>query len=125
MVMEQLLLHLLGDYVTQTDWMATKKASDNLAAFLHATVYALPFLFIGSLQAVAVILASHFMVDRFSLARYVCFAKNWTTRPSLTWAEAHLTGYPRETPVWMATGLLIVVDNFIHLLSNYAALGWL
>ena len=23
--MEQLLLHLVGDYVTQTDWMAKKK----------------------------------------------------------------------------------------------------
>ena len=33
--MEQLLLHLIGDYVTQTDWMARAKVSTTLAALCH------------------------------------------------------------------------------------------
>ena len=35
------------------------------------------------------------------------------------------TGYPRDTPPWLATGLLVVADNTLHLLCNAAALRWL
>lgn len=123
--MEQIILHLVGDFVTQTQWMAVNKSQSNFAAGTHALVYALPFLFIGSLGAVSFIFATHFLVDRFTLARYVCFAKNWVTTPSLRWADVWETGYPKEVPVWLATSLVIVVDNTIHLSCNYAALLFL
>ena len=76
--MIQLILHLLGDYVTQSDWMAQQKAKQSFAALCHATVYALPFLFIGSWRAAVVIWGTHFFIDRFRLARYVVWFKNFS-----------------------------------------------
>jgi hypothetical protein len=38
----QLILHLIGDYVTQSDWMAQRKTKSTWAAFVHATVYSMP-----------------------------------------------------------------------------------
>ena len=123
MNMEQLLLHLIGDYITQTNWMATEKARNTLAAIAHALVYALPFLLIGSKVAVILILLSHFLVDRFSLARFVAYAKNKVTEPSLRWDDCKATGYPPETPIWLSNCLLIVVDNTLHISSNYLVLS--
>jgi hypothetical protein len=41
---DQLLAHLIGDYVLQSDWMASNKRTDNGAALAHAIGYSLPFL---------------------------------------------------------------------------------
>ena len=75
--MLQLILHLFGDYLTQSDWMAKNKTKRWWPAIAHATVYSLPFLMIGSWQAVLVIWATHAVIDRFRLARYLCWLKNW------------------------------------------------
>lgn len=123
---EQLLLHLVGDYVTQTDWMANEKTKQDAAASAHAVVYALPFLLLSpSFLAFAVILSTHYLIDRYRLARYVVFAKNWTTNRALRWADCSGTGYPSATPPWLAVWLLIIADNTMHLCINYAALRWL
>lgn len=124
--MEQLLLHLFGDYITQTDWMAKNKTSQTKAAVLHAVVYSVPFLLLGpSMLALAVIFATHALIDRYRLARFVVFAKNWTTQPSLQWADCSATGYHKDTPPWLAVWMLIIADNAMHLMINYAALRWL
>ena len=124
--MEQLLLHLLGDYITQTDWMAREKVRRSWAALVHAVVYGVPFMLItSSVNALAVILVTHFIIDRFRLARYVVFAKNWLNQPSLRWADCCDTGFPKNVPIWMATWLMIITDNTMHMMINYAALRWL
>jgi hypothetical protein len=124
--MEQLLLHLIGDYVTQTDWMAKKKLESFPVALLHAAVYALPFFLItASLPALAVIFATHALIDHYRLARYLIFAKNWANDRTLRWADCTGTGYHKDTPPWLAVWLLIAVDNTTHLAINYAALRWL
>lgn len=121
--MLQLLLHLIGDYITQTDWMAKNKTKSHVAAAAHAVVYSLPFLLLSpSWLAFAVILGSHFLIDRYRLARVVVFAKNWTTNRSLTWADCSGTGYHKDDPAWLAVWLLIVADNTLHLAINYVAL---
>lgn len=123
--MEQLLLHLFGDYITQSNWMAKNKASSTLAAAVHAWVYSLPFLLLNpSLVALAVIAVSHFAIDRWRLARYVVFAKNWLNQPSIRWEDHQTTGYHKDSPIWMSVWLLIVADNTLHLCINYAALRW-
>ncbi len=93
-----------------------------------------------------VIFGTHFLIDRFRLARYVVWAKNWMgpwTRkyvsssggllgleryelvpPNQPLAECP-TGYLPSTPIWMATWLLILADNTCHLAINYAALRYL
>jgi hypothetical protein len=124
--MEQLLLHLIGDYVTQTDWMARTKVSKTFAALCHAFIYSVPFLLLSpSLAAIGVISLSHFLIDRFRLARYVAFGKNKLTDWQLNWADCRATGFPAGMPAVNAFWLMIVIDNIMHLSINYAALRWL
>lgn len=124
--MEQILLHLLGDYVTQTDWMARTKTQKLLAAFIHATVYTIPFLLLTkSPVAIFVIWFTHILIDHFRLARFVVFAKNWITDTSLKWVDCSVTGYHKDVPPWLSFWLLIIVDNFLHLAINYISIKWL
>lgn len=122
---DQLLCHAVGDYVLQSDWMANEKTKRSAAALAHVVTYALPFLFLRpSLLALAVIVGTHFVIDRWRLARFVCWAKNWLG-PNRPWAECKGTGYPADRPPWMAVWLLIIADNVMHVLINGAALRWL
>jgi len=129
--MEQLILHLFGDYVLQSDWMAQNKTKRDLPAFTHALVYALPFFLLtrdsvrGQI-AWATIFLTHFVIDRYRLARYVVWAKEWLspTRP-LPWKDCTGTGYDPAKPAWLAVWLMIAADNTLHLAINYAAIRWL
>lgn len=150
--MEILLLHLLGDYVTQSDWMAQQKTSQYFPALVHATVYTLPFLLLThSPLALFVMWSTHFLIDRFRLARYVVWAKNflaprsathdfeddihlsyepelkemWTVKPQYQWENCKITGYPNKTPPWLAFWLLIIADNAMHLGINYLSIRFL
>ena len=128
---DQIVAHLFGDYILQSDWMATEKTRRSFAAAAHAVTYALPFLLLRpSLAAFALIVVSHFVIDRWRVARFVVYAKNfigpWGWRPSRApWREYAVTGYHDSRPVWLATWLMIIADNTLHLLCNGAALRWL
>jgi hypothetical protein len=120
---DQLVAHAVGDYVLQSDWMANQKTKRSVACLLHVVTYALPFLFLRpSVAALAVIVGTHFVIDRWRLARFVCWAKNVPWRP---WAECSGTGYPSDRPPWMAVWLLIIADNVMHVLINGMALRYL
>lgn len=125
--MIQLILHLVGDYVTQSDWMAQNKTKSTWAAFCHALVYSLPFLLIGSQAAVLVIFFTHLLIDRFRLARYVTYAKNFLGAPSTwhRWEDCCGTGYHKDSPAWLSVWLMIAADNTLHLAINHAALTYL
>ena len=127
--MEQLLLHLIGDYIFQSHWMATKKTSRSWPAFCHVVVYSLPFLFIGSPLAVLVICVTHFFMDRFRLARRIIWAKNLMLSPPSPelrlWENCKNTGYPNDTPPWLAVWLMVICDNTIHLSLNFLAIRFL
>lgn len=144
--MIQLILHLIGDYITQSHWMAENKTKRFWPAALHAVIYSLPFLFLKpSWAAFAVILGTHFLIDRYRLARCVVWFKNRLLHPyhtfpitplsdedylnfvgtKMRWENCKATGYPSETPLWMSVWLLIAADNTLHLAINYAALRWL
>lgn len=83
---DQLVAHLVGDYLLQSDWMANEKTKRSIAALVHVVTYGLPFLFLRpSLAALAVIVVSHFVIDRWRLARYVCWVKNFLAPPG--WAS--------------------------------------
>lgn len=75
---DQVLAHLIGDYVLQSDALATTKTQKSTAAIAHALIYSLTFLvFRPSPAAFAFIFGTHFVIDRWRLARYVVWAKNW------------------------------------------------
>lgn len=123
--MEQLILHLFGDYLLQSDWMALNKNQRTWPALVHAIVYSLPFFFIGSAPAVGVIFGTHFLIDRFRLVRYVVFLKNHLGPTRYEWQDCSETGFHKRTPEWLATWLMIICDGTIHLACNYCALKWL
>lgn len=123
--MEQLILHLIGDYITQTDAMAVRKTKSMPWAMAHACAYGLPFLLLGGWWAACVIILTHCIIDRYRLSKYAVFAKNKVTSPGLEWRDCSATGYPSAAPAWMSVWLMIVADNTIHLMINYAALRWL
>src|SRR6185369_420407 len=90
--MPQLLAHLIGDFLIQSDWMAQNKTKRSWPCLVHALLYSLCFVPLlwhphypfnagrmhgFDLMAWWVIFYSHFLIDRFRLARYVVWAKNW------------------------------------------------
>jgi len=128
----QLVAHLVGDYILQTQAMADWKAKRSLAALAHVLTYLLPFLLLTrSPLALLAIGGTHFLIDRFRLARYVCWLKNGPLtgyRGLLSWqgwTPLTATGYPERVPAWMAVWLFIAADNCLHILINGAALRWL
>ena len=125
---DQLVAHAVGDYILQSDWMANEKTKKSFAAFCHAFVYTLTFLFLThSWAALLVIFATHFVIDRWRLARYLVWLKNFIAPPGSNppWSQCSGTGYDKERPPWLAVWLLIIADNTLHVLCNGAAIWWL
>jgi hypothetical protein len=120
--MIQLGLHLLGDYILQTGWMAMNKKkkgwAGHFACQVHCITYSLPFLLIGSWQATLAIYVSHFLIDRY---RFVEHLISWRERTS------HLQnmGFPETLPPFVAVWLYIIIDATLHLACNYTALLYL
>jgi Protein of unknown function (DUF3307) len=122
----ELIAHLLGDYVLQSDWMALEKTGASLPAAAHAATYAVCFLpLTRDPVRLAVIGGTHFVIDRWRLARYVVWAKNQAvpTRLRYPWSEGRATGYHQDRPSWMAVWLMIAADNTLHLLVNRLVLA--
>lgn len=62
---DQFVAHLVGDYLTQSHWMATCKTKRFLPAAIHAVVYTATFLFLTwNPLALLVIGGTHFLIDR-------------------------------------------------------------
>lgn len=123
-----ILAHLIGDYLLQSHWMATQKVTRWWPAFVHGVTYTLPFLFITqSPLALIFIAGTHMVIDRYRLAKHLSFAKNFMAPKSYwpNWKDSKATGYPSETPAWMAVWLMIILDNSLHLVLNLIAVLWL
>jgi hypothetical protein len=125
--MEQLLLHLLGDYITQTDWMANNKTKAWWPAVVHGMVYTIPFWYFLDLWILPALIigGTHILIDHWRLARFVVFVKNWITNPKLRWIDCNRTGYPNTMPEWLSVWLLIITDNTLHLGINYLTIYYL
>lgn len=131
---DQLLAHAIGDYILQSDWMATTKTKKSVACFVHVVTYSVPFIFFKpSLVALGFIMVTHFLIDRWRLARFVVTFKNIMGDASFGMAPiSHAwkvfgtsTGYAIDTPPWLAFWLLIIVDNIMHVALNGFALRYL
>ncbi|MDZ7292099.1 MAG: DUF3307 domain-containing protein [candidate division KSB1 bacterium] len=114
--MEQLLCHLVGDYVLQTNWMVRYKQKRTVVAAVHALTYILPFILITQSPATLfIIFSTHLLIDRFRLAQYVIRLRNWC------WTD---NGFTADTPNFIAQGISIIVDNTIHLVINFFAIKY-
>ena len=122
---DQLVAHAVGDYLLQSEWMAREKTRRSLAAFVHCVFYLVPFLFITlDPAALAVIGGTHFVIDRWHLARYVAWAKNWPWPGGRPWSECKATGYYPDTPKWVAGWLVVIIDNLMHITINALAIAY-
>lgn len=93
---QPLLAHMVGDFVIQSDWMATEKTSRALPAAVHAATYTVCFLPITrNPRALAVIGGTHYLIDRYRLAKYVAWAKNQAVPRRYRYPFSHgpVTGY--------------------------------
>lgn len=141
---DMVLAHMVGDYIIQSHYCANEKTKRSLPAAIHAVTYALPFLFLTrSVPALAFIIVTHFVIDRWRLARHFIWFKNFLSPVHVVedqsshpyrrrlrswnppWGECKTTGFPPDTPIWLAVWLMIVVDNVFHIFLNGVALHWL
>lgn len=121
--MEQLIAHLIGDYILQSHDMAVNKVRSNYWGLYHAVMYSLPFVFLThNLLALFIICITHFLIDRFRLAFYLTGLKNYMFGKFDNSVFRFPTGYPENTPIWLSTWLIIILDNTMHMVINYLAL---
>lgn len=112
-----LLFHFVGDYLLQNDWLANKKTQSHLPAFIHATIYSLPFILVVHNPYVwlCLVFMTHYFIDRFRLAVYWIKLVNWN------WNSKNF-GYADDKPLWMSVWLMIIIDNTFHVLFNTLAI---
>lgn len=134
--MNQLLLHILGDYFLQSDWIALNKSKKSLQCLIHCIIYTIPFLVLTqSIWALLFIFGSHFIFDRFSLVKYIIWLKNHLN-PTFSYYpfdKCSVTGYYDDwnssnvdsRPKFITTWLYIISDNSVHLACNLFALTFL
>lgn len=125
--MIQVLLHLLGDYFLQNDWMAVNKSKYSplgwSTCFLHCLLYSIPFgIYYHSMEIFLLVFATHFLIDKFSLAVY------WTKLINNTWLADSCTwqaklGFRASGPLgrqdYIAVWIHIIRDNSLHIAGNY------
>jgi hypothetical protein len=111
------IFHLVGDYLTQNDWMAREKTRSHVVCFIHCLFYSLPFvlLMLQHPYMWGIIFWSHFFIDRFRLAQYWIRLVNWK------WDGAKF-GFADDKPAFMYVWLMIIVDNTLHILINSAVI---
>ena len=145
--MEQLLIHLFGDFVLQTDKQALNKKKNTYYGFrmclTHCAIYTFPFILLTqSLTALVVIFSTHFVIDKTNIVAYFIAIKNGTrayyrskvpillrsskTEEDLsTYYDISNFGFNVERPFAISIWLMIITDNTIHLIINYFAIKYL
>lgn len=132
--MHELILHLIGDYVLQTEQMAVRKLRSWFWAIIHALVYSVPFLlylyvtngnWTRGITAWLVIFGTHAVIDRMAIASTICRIKNLVWIGSDAPEKEENTGYGVETPPFIRFWLVVIVDNTLHLAINHVALNYL
>lgn len=121
--MKRLLAHLVGDYVLQSHYEAVTKTENWVPAATHAAKYAAAFLpLTRSPKALAVIGGTHMVLDHYRFAKHVNWAKNQLAPEAWRPVDLSNGGSHSDVPQGLATALMIVTDNTIHMLINEWAL---
>ncbi len=110
-MIEQIILHLAGDYMLQNQWMSNKKTENNptgyIVAIIHSLIYSLPFwVFLTNWQGWLFIFISHFLIDKYELGKI--------------WIK--LANYRNRNYKSVNNGIRIVIDNTFHIICNYVAI---
>ncbi len=118
--MEQLILHLFGDFILQNDWMALNKKEKGfkgaIACFTHCLLYALPFLLITGLTQVFLIFITDYIIDRYNFVTWFLSKRNGVDMSNF--------GFSKDRPTFITVWLNIITDNAFHIIGNYAIITW-
>lgn len=125
----QLVCHFIGDYILQSDWMATNKTKSYVICLLHSLFYSIPFYLCMNEKkwlALFIIMITHFIIDKTSFAKYICYLKNLLApkKHMVKWKDSFL-GYATDRPIFITFWLYVIVDNLLHVLINYLSLSYL
>ena len=111
--MEQLILHLIGDYLLQNDWQAKNKKVKGVygatACLLHCLLYSALFFTIATPLQVLLVFTTHFLIDRWFFVKWYMNAvgqKNFAKPPTAPWS-------------------IFFVDNTFHLICNFLILKFI
>lgn len=120
--MIQLILHLVGDYILQTDYQAkykkTKGKKGFFACLVHCTTYSLPFLFFYNYKAAIAIFFTHFIIDRTNIIlRFIAFKNSVSDLSNF--------GSEKDKPFALSIWLYIITDNIFHIICNYLSIKYL
>jgi hypothetical protein len=134
----QIVVHILADYFCQSDWMAVNKKNETLPCLIHCLIYTAIFwlFFTPGLLATLFIFGTHFAIDRFGLARFPIWAKNFMnpTFSNRPFSDCNVTGFydlkakegdKEARPFFITIWLYIIMDNTLHLICNGFALTYL
>lgn len=123
---DQIVAHIVGDFILQTDWMAREKVRRSFACLVHVVVYTLPFLWLTQVpETLLVIAGTHFAIDRWRLPKYLIWVRNLPFPGNRPWSESSQTGFGKDVPDDMARLLYIIVDGICHVLINGVAIHYL
>lgn len=130
-----ILGHMVGDYLLQNQWMATEKSfpgkRGHIACSVHVLLYTLVILaFTGvwDLRFALAIALPHWIIDRWSLAKYWLKFKNGYGMEDV-WEKAPVCAMPlpgqMERNVWkvaFAAPVYIANDNTMHFVCLWLTL---
>jgi len=126
----QIVAHLVGDYILQSDWMATRKhhVDGKFATTVHCIVYTLPFLVLTlNPFALFFIAATHYFIDHYKLAKYVVWGKNILGPKHFRYSlnEMRGDGFSESNgpPHHIGNWIYIIIDNTMHILCNGFAIS--
>lgn len=105
--MEQILVHILGDFLIQSDYMALNKSKRTIPCLIHVLIYTACFLLLTtSWKALAVIGVTHFILDRWPIILR-----------RIIWLKNHMSPFFRYVPFekCQATGYY---DNLMNEVTN-------
>lgn len=121
--MKRLLAHLVGDYILQTHHEAVEKTNSWVPAATHAAKYAAAFLpLTRNPKALLIIGGTHMVLDHYRLAKHVNWLRNQAAPAAYRSTNLDNGGSPDVVPTGLATALMFLTDNTIHLLINEWAL---
>lgn len=106
-----LVAHLIGDWLVQTHWMATRKSKDWMALFVHISTYHI-FVF-GALYLAGVSLIPNLLGTLFLAVTHAVLDNR---RFEIWWIrKVKKIREPEEIPTW----LLLGVDQSFHLVLMF------
>ncbi len=114
----QIILHLIGDYLLQNGWIANNKHTSKLICFLHSLLYTFPFFIFlhPSYLSLLVILSTHFLIDYYDLGKKYMKMKDTISPHSFT---------PKSLSSDLQFIFKILVDNTMHLIINGLSIYYL